>query len=172
MPWLVVILRRGRQSHRAAVVPHPHRWSSKCRQPDIISAAARSSPSVAADRQCPLQPIATRGQLCPIQVWEPGVGNSEICERLDNDEGSDLNLHNRERPRLHRHGAMAVRQDDAALEREFEALAALIRQVGTVKPWPRDAVKPVYHHPYLELDGWEYWTMGAPIVETTVINRA
>lgn len=25
---------------------------------------------------------------------------------------------------------------------------------------------------YLMLDGWEYWTMGNPINETTVINRA
>jgi hypothetical protein len=25
---------------------------------------------------------------------------------------------------------------------------------------------------WLELDGWEYWNMGEPIPETTVINRA
>jgi hypothetical protein len=25
---------------------------------------------------------------------------------------------------------------------------------------------------YLEVDGWKYWTMGAPVQETTVINRA
>ena len=58
------------------------------------------------------------------------------------------------------------------LEQLFNAFARLIRTEGTVKPWPRDAVNPRYHHTYLEIDGWEYWTMGAPIEETTVINRA
>ena len=49
---------------------------------------------------------------------------------------------------------------------------ALIRRVGVVKPWPRDAAQPRYRFPYLELDAFEYWTMGARIPETTVINRA
>lgn len=48
----------------------------------------------------------------------------------------------------------------------------LIRQDGLVKPWPRDAVEPRYRLTYLSLDGWEYWTTGAPVAETTVINRA
>ena len=55
---------------------------------------------------------------------------------------------------------------------EFEAFAALIRTAGTQKPWPRDAAQPRYHHHYLQIGKWEYWTMGAPIEETTVINRA
>ena len=58
------------------------------------------------------------------------------------------------------------------LEATFEAFAVLIRQTGRVKSWPRDAERPRYHHTYLTIDGWEYWTMGAPIPETTVINRA
>ena len=29
-----------------------------------------------------------------------------------------------------------------------------------------------YVHAYLEVDGFEYWTMGARVPETTVINRA
>ena len=41
-----------------------------------------------------------------------------------------------------------------------------------VKPWPRDAPMPRYHLTYLEIDGWEYWSMGAPVRDTTVINRA
>jgi hypothetical protein len=48
----------------------------------------------------------------------------------------------------------------------------LIRRDGVVKPWPRDAATPRYRLTYLELDGWEYWSMGAPVPETTVINRA
>jgi hypothetical protein len=65
-----------------------------------------------------------------------------------------------------------IREWRPDLESEFEAFAMLIRKTGVVKPWPRDAVKPKYNHPYLELGGWEYWTMGYPISDTTVINRA
>jgi len=57
-------------------------------------------------------------------------------------------------------------------ERDFVEFVLLIRRAGTVKPWPRDAKVPRYRLMYLELDGWEYWTMGAPVRETTVINRA
>jgi hypothetical protein len=58
------------------------------------------------------------------------------------------------------------------LDADFLDFAALIRSEGVVKAWPRDSANPRYHHTYLELDGWEYWTMGAPLPETTVINRA
>ena len=58
------------------------------------------------------------------------------------------------------------------LDESFAAFVDLMRRDGTVKPWPRDAARPRYHHAYLEIDGWEYWTMGEPIAETTVINRA
>jgi hypothetical protein len=58
------------------------------------------------------------------------------------------------------------------LETEFRAFVALIRSEGIVKPWPRDSKTPRYHHTYLELGEWEYWTMGEPVDETTLINRA
>jgi hypothetical protein len=58
------------------------------------------------------------------------------------------------------------------LEQSFVAFVELIRLEGVVKPWPADAPTPRYHHTYLELDGWEYWTMGAPVDETILINRA
>jgi hypothetical protein len=58
------------------------------------------------------------------------------------------------------------------LERRFLAFVALIRRAVIVKPWPPDVPTPRYHHTYLSLDGWEYWTTGAPVPETTVINRA
>lgn len=50
--------------------------------------------------------------------------------------------------------------------------AVLIREAGVVKPWPRDAPRSRYHHTYLELDGWEYWTMADAVDKTEVINRA
>jgi hypothetical protein len=58
------------------------------------------------------------------------------------------------------------------LEDEFFDFVALIHRDGIVKPWPADAAIPRYHHTYLEIDGWDYWTMGEPIPETVLINRA
>ena len=29
-----------------------------------------------------------------------------------------------------------------------------------------------HYYVYLEVDGWRYWTMGAPVAVTTIINRA
>jgi len=69
----------------------------------------------------------------------------------------------------HEYTVRKWRQD---LEEEFLEFVVLIRHEGIVKPWPRDAAMPRYRHTYLEIDGWEYWTMGAPVPETTVINRA
>jgi hypothetical protein len=69
----------------------------------------------------------------------------------------------------HEYTVREWRQD---LEREFFEFVALIRRDGIVKPWPPDVATPRYHHTYLELDGWEYWSMGVPIPETTLINRA
>ena len=56
---------------------------------------------------------------------------------------------------------------------EFFSLVALIRNDGVVKPWPaRRGRRPRYHHHYLELDGWEYWTMDEVLADTELINRA
>jgi hypothetical protein len=65
-----------------------------------------------------------------------------------------------------------VREWRPELDLDFLDFAGLIRREGVVKPWPRESARPRYHHTYLELDGWEYWTMGSPLPETTVINRA
>jgi hypothetical protein len=58
------------------------------------------------------------------------------------------------------------------LDSEFFGFVALIRREGVIKPWPREASKPRYHHTYLALGDWEYWTMGEQLPETAVINRA
>jgi hypothetical protein len=65
-----------------------------------------------------------------------------------------------------------VREWRPDLEQTFLEFVQLIRSDGTVKPWPRAAARPRCHHTYLSVDRWEYWTMGAPVTETTVINRA
>lgn len=65
-----------------------------------------------------------------------------------------------------------VRDWRADLDDTFEAFVVLIRDEGIVKPWPADTPTPRYHHTYLAIDGWDYWTMGDPVDETIVINRA
>jgi hypothetical protein len=69
----------------------------------------------------------------------------------------------------HEYTVLQWRQD---LEPEFRAFVALIRAEGVIKPWPRDSINPRYHHSYLEVGDWEYWTMGEPVEETTLVNRA
>jgi len=65
-----------------------------------------------------------------------------------------------------------VRSRRPDLLRDFLTFVVLVRGIGVIKPYPRDAAKPIYHHTYLEIDGWEYWNMGEPVLITTVINRA
>jgi len=49
---------------------------------------------------------------------------------------------------------------------EFTWAAQYIRDQGMPEPFFKKI------HIYLSFDGWKYWTMGNPIDETTVINRA
>ena len=52
------------------------------------------------------------------------------------------------------------------LQQDFLAFAQLIQTRGDLKTWGGRVGA------YLEADGLEYWTMGARVPETTVINRA
>ena len=65
-----------------------------------------------------------------------------------------------------------VRDWRVDLDDTFAEFVELIRAEGVVKPWPADSPTPRYHHTYLAIDGWDYWTMGEPVEDTTVINRA
>ena len=49
---------------------------------------------------------------------------------------------------------------------EFEYFVNMQREHGVKERWGK------YNHPYLYIDDYKYWTMGAPIDATTVINRA
>lgn len=69
----------------------------------------------------------------------------------------------------HEYTVLQWRQD---LEPQFRAFVALIHSHGIVKPWPRDSSSPRYHHKYLELGEWEYWTMDERVDETALVNRA
>ena len=49
---------------------------------------------------------------------------------------------------------------------EFDYFVHMQREHGVKEQWGK------YYHPYLYIDNYKYWTMGAPVEETRVINRA
>ena len=49
---------------------------------------------------------------------------------------------------------------------EFEYFVNMQREHGIRERWGK------YNNPYLYVDDYKYWTMGAPLEDTTVINRA
>ena len=49
---------------------------------------------------------------------------------------------------------------------EFQRVVAAIRALGEARRWHGHIFT------YLDLDGYCYWTMGAPIEATIIINRA
>lgn len=49
---------------------------------------------------------------------------------------------------------------------EFEYFVTMQRQFGIKERWGK------YNNSYLYIDDYKYWTMGAPLEQTTVINRA
>jgi hypothetical protein len=51
-------------------------------------------------------------------------------------------------------------------ERLFERVVLYIQQVGY------KAIFGSATYTYLDIDDWKYWTMGAPLEHTTLINRA
>lgn len=48
----------------------------------------------------------------------------------------------------------------------FEDFVRLIRREGKARAWGNRTFI------YLRIGDWEYWTMGAPVADTTIINRA
>ena len=59
-----------------------------------------------------------------------------------------------------------VRDRCSLTTEEFEYLVKMQRERGVKERWGK------YNNSYLYIDDYKYWTMGAPIEETTVINRA
>lgn len=49
---------------------------------------------------------------------------------------------------------------------EFEVVVAAIRVHGTSRRWMG------HTYIYFEAEGYQYWTMGAAVTKTTLINRA
>lgn len=59
-----------------------------------------------------------------------------------------------------------VRDKCPLTDEEFVYFVDMQRQIGVKERWGN------YNNSYLYIDNYKYWTMGAPIEETTVINRA
>ena len=59
-----------------------------------------------------------------------------------------------------------VRDKCPLTDEEFVYFVEMQRKYGIKERWGK------YNNPYLYIDDYKYWTMGAPIEETTVINRA
>ena len=59
-----------------------------------------------------------------------------------------------------------VREKCPLTDDEFVYFVDMQRQFGVKERWGK------YNNPYLYIDDYKYWTMGAPMEETTVINRA
>jgi len=59
-----------------------------------------------------------------------------------------------------------VRDKCPLTDDEFVYFVEMQRQFGIKERWGR------YNNPYLYIDGYKYWTMGAPMEGTKVINRA
>lgn len=58
-----------------------------------------------------------------------------------------------------------VRKNNPELEKEFIYFVEFIRENGYKKKYGRST------YTYLDIDGYKYWTMGAPIKITIIINR-
>lgn len=58
-----------------------------------------------------------------------------------------------------------VRDRCPLTDEEFVYFVSMQREHGVKERWGK------YNHPYLYIDDYKYWTMGAPMEETTVINR-
>lgn len=59
-----------------------------------------------------------------------------------------------------------VRDKCPLTDEEFVYFVDMQRRFGVKERWGK------YNNPYLYIDDYKYWTMGAPYDETTVINRA
>ena len=59
-----------------------------------------------------------------------------------------------------------VRNKCPLTDDEFVYFVEMQRQFGKKERWGK------YNNPYLYIDGYKYWTMGAPMDDTKVINRA
>lgn len=103
--------------------------------------------------------------LAPAEAWLPKWGIDEARAYIAAVGGQRRRKWQHSRPPQPPH-TYTVRGWRPDLQQDFLAFAQLIQTRGELKTWGGSV------RPYVELDGLEYWTMGARVPETTVINRA
>ena len=64
-----------------------------------------------------------------------------------------------------------VREWEPEREPEFDAFVTLIREAGELRYWPVSGRRREVN-PSLDVDGWEYWSVGDPVGVCKIINRA
>jgi hypothetical protein len=101
----------------------------------------------------------------PAEAWLPdwGIDEARAYIAAVGEQGRRKWQHSRPPQPPHTYTVRAWRPD---LQQDFLAFAQLIQTRGELKTWGGRV------NAYLALDGLEYWTMGARVPETTVINRA
>lgn len=101
----------------------------------------------------------------PAEAWLPewGIDEARAYIAAVGGQGQRKWQHSHPPQPPHTYTVRSWRPD---LQQDFLAFAQLIQARGELKAWKR------YVSPYFELDGLAYWTMGARVPETTVINRA
>jgi hypothetical protein len=99
------------------------------------------------------------------EAWLPewGIGEARAYIADVGGQGRRKWQHSRPPQPPHTYTARSWRPD---LRKNFLAFVQLIQTRGELKTWGGQV------HAYLKLDSFEYWTMGARVPETTVINRA
>ena len=135
--------------------------------PDAAAASALSEAltcaEVAHQQICELlDEIASQA---PAEAWLPewGIDDARVYIAAVGGQGRRKWQHSRPPQPPHNYTLRTWRPD---LQRDFLAFAQLIQTRGELKTWKG------YVGAYIELDGLAYWTMGARVPETTVINRA
>jgi hypothetical protein len=63
------------------------------------------------------------------------------------------------------HEYLVINKKDLNEVRRFRAFIEIIREYGYEGHFGKRVFK------YFEIDGYKYWTMGAPVEETIIINR-
>jgi hypothetical protein len=96
-----------------------------------------------------------------LPTWDIGEARAYIADV--GGQGRQKWQHSRPPQPPHTYTVRSWRPD---LRQDFLAFAQLIQTRGELKTWGGQV------HAYLELDAFDYWTMGARVPETTVINRA
>ena len=131
----------------------------KCGEFRIESA---TDPGTRVCRKCEL------GRQATERPFRSGASEEERAEAFIRESGWQLATTMLDIPHQYTVRDLAspdARKTTARTHASFEWFVSWIRANGTRKPWGR------YENTYMVVGEWEYWTMGFPVEETTIVNR-